>query len=195
MKIITRRTAVVAGLVFSLATANLSAIDWNAYSADNVEESAGAAVHLQVGIDPATYGFGYTYGVRLINAPYISSDFGGWLTYNADCEAFFAAPTMTFWFIPRQLRLAPVIGFGGSYQFGIGGSDDHTADTADGALKRYDSCADSHWAIHAAGGLRLRLKDGQHIDLNVVWQRAILDLPPDEEENAISIRLSLGYEL
>jgi hypothetical protein len=195
MKIIARRAAVVTGLVFGLATANLSAIDWNAYSADNVEESAGAAVHLQVGIDPATYGFGYTYGVRLINAPYISSDFGGWFTYNADYEAFFAAPTMTFWLIPRQLRLAPIIGFGGSYQYGIGGADDNTADTGDGTLNGYDSRAASHWAVHAAGGLRLRLGEGQHIDLNVVWQRAVQDLPPDEDENEIGIRLSLGYEL
>ena len=184
-------------LALGLAFHKAEAIDWSAYSADNVEESAGSAVHLQAGIDPAAYGFGYTYGVRLIHAPYIGSDFGGFLAYDTDAEVFFGAPALTLWLIPQKYRLVPILGFGGSYQFCLGNDDAETPVVAqpDGTVKTYDPRATSHWAIHAIGGLRLRLNNGQYFDLGAFWQRPMLDLAPDEPENEIGIRFSLGFEL
>jgi hypothetical protein len=190
------RNLLAVGFALALTAPTLSAVDWRAFSAERTEENAGGGVHVQVGVDPVTCGFGTTYGVRLIQAPWVGCDCGGWLTYDADNDALFGAPLLTLWLIPQRFRLVPIFGFGGSYRFLIGNDDAETlvVNSPDGTVSTYDSRASSHWAVHAVGGFRLRFQNGQHLDLGAFWQRAILDLAPDEPANEIGIRLTLGYE-
>jgi len=138
------------------------------------------------GVDPAIYGIGYEYGVRLKNFPALGSAFGPFLMYDDDLEHTFIAPLFSLRLV-SQWRLAPYVGLGGSYWLSVSGTD--SPDLIDG-----DTRADSHWAAHAEAGLRWRTGAGGYVDLGGMLLYPFVDTPDDVTAESFIVRLAFGFE-
>ena len=166
-------------------------IDWQRYSADNLDEAAGGAAILVYDVDPAAFGLGYEFNTRLRPAPWFGSSFATFGGYDRDSAAGFGEADMVLHLTLSQTwRVTPFVAGGMGYRFYWGGDDDGDVGVAGG--DGYARRDDSHWLALAAGGLRWRMGGGRYVEMAVSWRQALLDLPPGESRGTLGLRLAFG---